>query len=100
MQDSSLNHLPHTQSFVTVRCTLFEMVSSDLIGITYFLWKLMTKGEKLEQRYDHGISCTTKYIFHGGRSKMDMDKGATLKEKMWIKILGQKGSTQVGGASS
>ena len=39
------------QSFVTMSFTLSQSVSSDLIGITYLLWKLMTKGEKLEQRY-------------------------------------------------
>ena len=37
----------------------------------------MTKGEKLEQRYNHGISWTTKDMFQGERSKMEMDKGAT-----------------------
>ena len=70
------------QFFVTMRFTFLQLVSSDLIGITYLLWKLMTKGEKLEQIYDHGISWTTKDMFQGGRSKMDMDKGATLKKKM------------------
>jgi hypothetical protein len=61
--------------------TFFQLVSSGLIGITYLLWKLMTKGEMLEQRYDHGISWTTKDLFQGGeiKLKMDMDKGATLK---------------------
>ena len=48
------------QFFVTMRFTFLQLISSDLIGITYLLWKLMTKGEKLEQRYDHGISWTSK----------------------------------------
>ena len=48
----------------------FQLVSSGLIGITYLLWKLMTKGEKLEQRYDHGISWTTKDLFQGGEIKI------------------------------
>ena len=78
------------QSFVTMRFTLFQLVSSDLIGITYLLWKLMTKGEKLEQRYDHGISWTTKYMFQGGEIKDGHGQGSNIKKMMdqnsWTKV--------------
>ena len=36
----------------------------------------MTKGEKLEQRYDHGISWTTKYMFQGGEIKDGHGQGS------------------------
>ena len=58
MQDSSANHLSLVPPFV----------SSD----AHLLWKLMTKGERLVQRYEN----------FGGEvfGHMDMDKeGATLK---------------------
>jgi hypothetical protein len=69
------------QSFVTMRFTFLQLVSSDLIGITYLLWKLMTKGEKLEQRYDHGISWTTKDMFQGGEIKDGHGQGSNIKRK-------------------
>ena len=72
------------------------MVSSDLIGITYLLWKLMTKGEKLEQRYNHGISWTTKDMFQGGEIKDGHGQGSNIKEKSWIKSLGQGKHTSRG----
>jgi len=69
------------QSFVTMRFTFLQLVSSDLIGITYLLWKLMTKGEKLEQRYDHGISWTTKDMFQRGEIKDGHGQGSNIKRK-------------------
>jgi len=42
----------------------------------------MTKGEKLEQRYDHGISWTTKYMFQGGKIKDGHGQGSNIKKKM------------------
>jgi len=69
------------QSFVTMRFTLFQLVSSDLIDITYLLWKLMIKGEKWEQRYDHGISWTTKDMFQGGEIKDGHGQGSNIKRK-------------------
>ena len=78
------------QSFVTMRFTFLQLVSSDLIGITYLFWKLMTKGEKLEQRYDHGISWTTKYMFQGGEIKDGHEQGSNIKKMMdqnsWTKV--------------
>jgi len=41
----------------------------------------MTKGEKLEQRYDHRISWTTKDIFQGGEIKDGHGKGINIKRK-------------------
>jgi len=69
------------QSFVTMRFTPFQLISSDLIGITYLLWKLMTKEEKLEQRYDHGISWTTKDMFQGGGITDGHGQGSNIKRK-------------------
>ena len=59
----------------------------------------MTKGEKLEQRYDHGISWTTKYIFQGAEIKDGHGQGSNIEEKDGSKFLNMR-STQVGGASS
>ena len=42
----------------------------------------MTKGEKLEQRYDHGISWTTKDMFQRGNIKDGHGQGSNIKEKM------------------
>jgi len=42
----------------------------------------MTKGEKLEQRYGHGISWTTKDMFQGGEIKDGHEQGSNIKEKM------------------
>ena len=42
----------------------------------------MTKGEKVEQRYDHGISWTTKDIFQGGEIKDGHGQGSNIEEKM------------------
>ena len=41
----------------------------------------MTKREKLEQRYDHGISWTTKDMFQGGEIKDGHGQGSNTKRK-------------------
>ena len=80
MQNSSLNHL--SQCNPLSHCdSLFLNWYQDLIGITYLLWKLMTKGEKLEQRYNHAISWTTKDIFQGGEIKDGHGQGSNIKRK-------------------
>ena len=60
----------------------------------------MTKGEKLEQRYDHGISWTTKDTFQGGEIKDGHGQGSNIKMDQEGSRFLNKGSTQVGGASS
>jgi len=42
----------------------------------------MTKGEKLEQRYDNGISWTTKDMFQEGKIKDGHGQGSNIEEKM------------------
>jgi len=41
----------------------------------------MTKEEKLEQRYDHGISWTIKDMFQGGEIKDGHGQGSNIKIK-------------------
>ena len=56
--------------------------------------------EKLEQRYDHGISWATKDMFQGGDIKDGYRKGSNIKmDQEGSKFLNMR-STQVGGASS
>ena len=44
--------------------------------------ELMTKWEKLEQIYDHGISWSTKDMFQRGEIKDGHGQGSNIKEKM------------------
>ena len=56
----------------------------------YLLWKLMTKEERLEQRYE---------MHHGEKYKLDMDngqRGSNIEELRRIKILGQEKHTSRG----
>jgi hypothetical protein len=70
-KDSTLIHLPLVPPFVSKEA--------------YLLWKLMTKGERLEQRYEYGERLRLEHG-HGPR-------GSNIEELRRIKILGQKRST-------
>ena len=75
MQDLRVNHLSILQPFV----------SRD----AYLLWKLMTKEERLVQRYYGKLDLD-----------MDMDKvGATLRNVRGSKILGHEKHTSRGASS-
>jgi len=56
----------------------------------------MTKGGKLEQIYDHGISWTTKDMFQSGKIKDGHGQGSNIKENSCIKSLGQGKHTSRG----
>ena len=76
MQDSSVNRLPQCNPLYQKRHT--------------FLWKLMTKGERLKQRYE---------MHHGEKKKLGMgngQRGSNIDELRRIKILGQEKHTSRG----
>jgi len=50
----------------------------------------MTKREKLEQRYDHGISWTTKDMFQGEEIKDGHGQGSNIKKNDGSKFLDKR----------